>query len=194
MVLSRGKVARGVKIGNVIFLFGMAGASPWVPNIPGIDKPFVVGCLDVLRGAKTGRNIIVVGGGLAGCDVALMLAEEGKKVTIIEMLDEIALGLSASMKKAFFIRLSKQNVEIRTGVHLEEVIDGSVIISDRFATRSEIKGDNIVLATGFTPNRQLFDELLQMPKLEVCAVGDCVEPRTIFDAIHEGYDAAYAFI
>jgi pyruvate/2-oxoglutarate dehydrogenase complex dihydrolipoamide dehydrogenase (E3) component len=92
---------------------------------------------------------------------------------------------------AFFKRLSKQEVEIRTGLHLVEVTNTGVVAYDKSGGRNEFNGDNVVLATGFAPNKKLFDELWQIPTLEIYAVGDCVEPRQIYDAIHEGYWAAY---
>ena len=79
-------------------------------------------------------------------------------------------------------------------MHLEEVIDGGIVVHDRCATKSEIKGDTVVLAIGFMPDIRLFDELGKLADLEVYAVGDCVEPRMIFDAIHEGHWVAYGLI
>ena len=69
-----------------------------------------------------------------------------------------------------------------------------MIVHDRAGTKFEAKCDNVVLATGLTPNRKLFDELVQVPALEVCADGDCVEPRVIFDAVHEGHWVAHALV
>ncbi|MFC2046991.1 FAD-dependent oxidoreductase [Chloroflexota bacterium] len=170
------------------------GGIPFIPNVPGISKASVVTALDVLGGAKTDKNVVVVGGGLAGCDVALFLAEQGKEVTIVEMENEIARGWNISPRLAFFERLSKQDVRVRTGVHLAEVTDNSITVHDRRGIESEIKGDTVVLATGFIPNRGPFDELAQLPDLEVYAVGDCVKPRMIFDAIHEGHWTAHGLI
>ena len=58
----------------------------------------------------------------------------------------------------------------------------------------EIKCDNVVLATGLTPNRKLSDELVQVTGLEVYAVSDSVEPRVIFNTIHEGHWTAHALV
>jgi len=179
-----------IRDGNFDTVIVATGATPLVPDVPGVDRPSVVGVLDVLAGAQMGKNVIVVGGGLAGCDVALFLAEQGKKVTIVEMLDEIAQDLGITPKIAFFERLYKQDVEIRTGMRLEEIIGGGIIVSNRFRVRDKIECDSIIIATGFKPNRKLFEELVQLPGLEVCAVGDCIQPRKIFDAIQEGYWAA----
>jgi pyruvate/2-oxoglutarate dehydrogenase complex dihydrolipoamide dehydrogenase (E3) component len=92
---------------------------------------------------------------------------------------------------AFFKRLSKQDVDIITGAHLTEVTDSGAMVYDKEGRRIELKGDNVVLATGFVPNTKLFDERWQIPTLEICAVGDCVEPRILYDATHEGYWAAF---
>jgi 2,4-dienoyl-CoA reductase-like NADH-dependent reductase (Old Yellow Enzyme family)/thioredoxin reductase len=180
-----------IKDGKFDVVIVATGATPWTPNVPGLDKPSVMGILDVLGGAKTGKNVIVVGGGLGGCDAALFLAEQGKKVTIVEVLDKIGAYMNQGESAAFFKRLSKQDVEIRTSMLLAEVTDSGVIVQDKFGIKSEVKGDTVVLATGFAPNRKLFEELSQVPDLEVYAVGDCVEARKIYDAIHEGHWAVH---
>jgi len=186
--------SQSIKDGNFDAVIVATGGTPNIPDVPGIDKSSVITAIEVMGGAKTGKNVIMVGGGLAGCDVALFLAERGKKVTIVEMEDEIARGWSDSPRLAFFERLSKQDVEVRTGVHLEEVTDSGITVHDKQAVKSEIKGDTVVIATGFKPNLRLFDELAQLPKLEVYAIGDCAEPRMIFDAIHEGHWMAYGLM
>ena len=86
--------------------------------------------------------------------------------------------------------MCKEKVEIVTGVRLEEVTDDGIIVSNRDGVKKELKGDNVILAAGLTPNRELFNELSQVPGLDVYAVGDCEEPRIIYDAIHEGHLAA----
>jgi len=190
-VVNREATSQTIKDGKFDAVIVATGGVPQAHDASGLDKPSVVSALDVLRGAKIGKNVIVVGGGRIGCDVALFLAEQGKKVTITTRGDAIARDFNQAEHIAFFKRLSKQDVTIRTSVHLVEVTDSSVVVYDRFGKKIELKGDNVVLAAGFAPNRKLFDELWQIPTLEIYAVGDCVEPRTIYDAIHEGYWAAF---
>ena len=180
-----------IKDGGFDAVIVAAGGTSCTLDVPGIDRPSVVGALDVLSGAKTGENVMVIGGGLVGCDVALLLAEQGKKVTIVEMLDAVAQDMYYSARESLLVRLSRQDAEIRTGVCLEEVTDSGVIVRDKQGAKSEITGDSVVLAVGFLPNKGLFEELEKLPNVEVCAVGDCVEPRKIHDAIHEGFFASY---
>lgn len=167
------------------------GATPWVPDVPGTNKPCVVGILDILGGAETGRKVIVVGGGMIGRDVALLLAEQGKEVTITTRDDNIVRDMDQVSRQGFLERLAKQDIEILTGVHLAEIVDDGVIMHDRQGERIELNGDTVTLAAGLSPNRGLFDELSHLPNLEVYAIGDCVKPRKILDAIHEGYQAAF---
>jgi thioredoxin reductase len=68
------------------------------------------------------------------------------------------------------------------------------MIVDRYGNREEVLADSIVVAIGFTPRTVLAEELEKETGLEVYTVGDCVNPRKIFEAIHEGYLAAYSLI
>ena len=165
-----------------------------LPDIPGINKPSVVAALDILRGAKTGNNVVVVGGGLVGCEAALLLAKQGKKVTITTRGDSIARGMSEEMQRAFFNIIAELPVEVCTGLRLEAVTDNGIVVSSRSTAKSTIKGDTVAIAAGFKSNLKLWDELSQIPELESYAIGDCVEPRTGYDAIHEGFHTAFALI
>ncbi len=193
-VIESEATAQTIKAGKFDAAIVAAGADPVIPRIKGVDKPLVLGALEVLRGAKTGKDVMVIGGGMVGCEVALMLAEEGKKVTIVEMMDEIANGLCLTPKIAFFKRFFRQNVRPFTSTHLVEIVNDGAILADKFGKKTEVKSDNVILAMGFRANKGLYEELAQVPGLEVYAVGNCVEPRTIFDAIHEGYAAAYQIV
>ena len=182
--------AQTIKAGNFDVVIVAAGATPFVPEVRGLDKPLVIDAFDVLRGAKTGADVVIVGGGAIGCDVALFLAEQGKRVTITTRQDDFAHGLTLVMKIAFFKRFFRPGVMMYTGMHLVDIVDNGVVMADRFGKETALKSDNVVLVAGLKPLNGLYDELAQVPGLEVYAVGNCVEPRTIFDAIHEGYKTA----
>ncbi|MFC1861491.1 FAD-dependent oxidoreductase, partial [Chloroflexota bacterium] len=180
------------KFDAVVVATGAAVAS--LPDVPGINKLSVVSALDVLRGAKTGNNVIVVGGGIVGSEVTLLLGKEGKKVTITTRGDKIARGMPMMMRKTYFKFIAELPVEVCTGVHLAEVTDDGIVVSNNFADKSTITGDTVVIAAGFKPNLELWDSLSRIPELEVYAIGDCVEPRTAYDTIHEGFHTAFALI
>jgi 2-enoate reductase len=109
------------------------GSEYIVPKVPGIDKPCVVKADDVLLGRKTvGEKVVVIGGGLVGCETALFIAEElKKKVTIVEMLNEILIGIEPVNVMALKERLGKAGIGVHTGWHLERVTEKGVVCTDK---------------------------------------------------------------
>jgi len=164
------------------------------PNVPGMKKTSAISALDVIRGAKTGNNVLIVGGGIVGSETALLLGKQGKKVTITTRQSEIGQGLSVEMKRAYFSLIADLPITAITEVRLEEITKDGAVVGTFYGERTAIKADTIVIAGGFKPNLTLWDELSQVPELEVFAIGDCVEPRSAYDAIHEGFHTAFELI
>lgn len=98
--------------------------------------------------------------------------------------------IETSQRAAYNERLARQKVTVYTGKSLEEIIDGGAIVVGKDDVRQKILADNIVLAAGFARQTALKEQLEKEADLKVYAVGDCVSPRMIYDAIHEGYWAA----
>ncbi|MGB9793412.1 MAG: FAD-dependent oxidoreductase, partial [Thermacetogeniaceae bacterium] len=167
------------------------GPTPVHLGVPGIDKPSVVHALDVLNGAKNvGQKVAVIGGGLVGTEVALWLAKQGKKVAIVEMLDEIMKDVAVTDKLAYMEMMKDMDIEVYAGHKLLEVLDHGIVASDKQGAKKEIAADTVVLAVGFKPNLSLFEEIKANSDVEVYAIGDCVKPGKIFDAIHTAYKTA----
>ncbi|MFX0203318.1 MAG: FAD-dependent oxidoreductase [Candidatus Hodarchaeota archaeon] len=164
------------------------GGAPLIPDVPGIDRPIVTSALDVLSGkSPLGQKIIVVGAGLIGTEVGLWLAEQGKEIIFAEMLDEFMNNVGVFYRLAYQERFAKQKVTIHTGKRLDSVTDKGAIIVDRYGKRQEILADSVVLALGLVPRTSLREQIKKEKIIEVYAIGDCVSPRRIFDAIHEGH-------
>jgi 2-enoate reductase len=79
-------------------IFIATGSKPIIPPIKGIDGNNVVDVVDAHKNGVKGQNVVICGGGLSGCDLALELAMNGKKVTVIEMLGEFARDVMAINK------------------------------------------------------------------------------------------------
>lgn len=170
---------------DVVFI--AVGASLKKLDVTGIDNPIVTNALDVLSGkAKVGERVLIIGGGVTGAETGLFLAEQGKEVTFVEMLDEFMPTLGFN-RPAYHVRLSAQKVKVYTGNRLEAVYDNAAVIVDKKGRRQELSVDSIVLSSGFAPQTTLRQRLEDETDLEVYAIGDCVEPRMIYDAIHEGF-------
>ena len=169
-----------------------AGATPLrLEDIPGIDDAKVVTAADVLHDrALLGSRVAVIGGGIVGTEVGLVVAEGGRQVVFIEMLDEFMCNITFDERQVYELRFKDLDVSINTGQQLIEVTPAGVKIRDKTGTVTEIAADSVVLAAGFRSNRELIDGLAAHPNIKMVDVGDCVRPRKIYDAIHDGHLAA----
>jgi len=184
-----------IKSGNFDAVIVAVGGTPIKLDVPGANKPIVSGALEVLNGkARVGQRVLIVGGGIVGTEIGLFLAEQGKEVIFVEVLDEFMNGVGLLDRIVYQERLAKQKVTVHTGKRVEAVLDKGVVIVDKYGKREEILADSIVVAIGFAPQMALAEKLKKEAGLEVYAVGDCIKPRKIFDAIHEGYLAAYSLM
>ncbi|MGB9661892.1 MAG: FAD-dependent oxidoreductase [Moorellaceae bacterium] len=173
-------------------LFIAVGARPFIPALPGINKPNVVWAGDVDLGRATvGQNVVVAGGGLTGCETALELALKGKNVTIIDMLSEqeIAGDCPIINRLGLMLLLQKNNVKFITEVKLEEITDNGPMVIDKKWNRYVIPADTVVLSLGFVPQTEVVDKFLDLAP-DVYVIGDCKEPRNLKAAIHEGFNYA----
>lgn len=162
------------------------GSKPLIPEIKGVDRRRVVFFRDVLSGkVDVGKSVIVVGGGFMGCETADFLAEKDKKVTIVEVLAELATEIFYPYAELLVEKLKKNGVEIFTSVKEEEITEKGMEIVDRDGNRVLLEADDIVMASGSVADRVLF-ESLKGEVSEVYEVGDCREPRRIQEAIYEG--------
>lgn len=167
------------------------GSTPIVPDIPGIDKPIVSTCIDLLTGKrKAGKSVVVIGGGLVGCETALWLTSEGKRVTIVEVLPELATGIFKANRAMLLDMLAANKVEAMTDTCVEEITADGVNVMDRNSRRKTIMCDTVALAAGLKPNRELY-EFLRGDVPEIYIVGDCKEPRKIRHAIWDAFHVAY---
>jgi len=167
-----------------------AGVTAFTPEIPGLDQVHPVQAVDVLAGkVPVGDRVIVIGGELVGCETAEFLAEKGKKVTVTRRSKEMALGVGPSLRTFFLNRLAEKGVTLLTGIRYHEVTPDGLVVTTEAGERKTIAADTIVLAAGANPNRKLQEELKgKVPEIHL--VGDCVEPRTIRDAIADGFRIA----
>ncbi|MFC1916909.1 FAD-dependent oxidoreductase, partial [Chloroflexota bacterium] len=166
------------------------GGTLLTPRIPGHDSSNVVTAKDVLiRNADLGIKVVVIGGGAIGCETADFLSEDGKEVTVLEMLPEFAITLGSSMRARLLARLARKKVRMMARVNVREISNGGVDIVDSDWQRQSVECDTVVLAIGFEANRSLSEELGH-EGIEAYLVGDCVEPRDIMEAVADGFRVA----
>ena len=189
-----------------------AGASAAVPDIPGIDKKIVVSGASLHQKLKmllrhsspealrpltklwmpVGKRVVIIGGGIQGCELADFLVKRGRKVTIVETANYIGEGLTGVNIMGLPPWLISKGANLIAGVKkYEEVTDKGLIITNKEGQKQLLEADSIVTATTMKPH----DEILQDLKgkvTELFAIGDCHNPGLIIDAIAEGYRIAKA--
>ncbi len=166
------------------------GGNPFSPPIPNKGNIPVLQAFDVLNGKeKVGKRVVIVGGGLVGCEMGEYLAEKGIKVTITNILDEMGQGVGAGLRGPLIERLNEMGVDMLTGVKYEHFENDGVVLVTKEGTRQTIPADTIVFAAGLKACQKLYETIKgKVPGIR--RIGDCVKARTIRDAIAEGYRTA----
>lgn len=167
------------------------GGEPVIPAIPGVDRINVVTALDVLSGkVQAGRCIVVVGGGQVGAEVAEFLAEQGRTVTVVEILDEPAKGMAGIARLPLLCRLEVLGVDVWTMASVLEIREKDVLARYRGEKRA-IPADTVVIATGARASTALY-EMLKRTVRELHVIGDSRAPKGILEAIADGFEAGKA--
>jgi len=167
------------------------GARPLMPDIPGTARHAVT-AWDVLSGkATTGQRVVIIGGGDVGCETAEHLATQGKEVTIIEMLQDVATELAPWTRRLLLERLMAAKVEILTQTTVISVEPDCVVYDRQGLTGQVAPVDTVILACGAAPRRDLADALCDTG-LPVHIVGDAARPRNLAAAIREGFELGFS--
>ena len=165
------------------------GATVRIPDIPGIKGSNVATAEDALTSRKQiGETVIILGGGLVGCETAEFLARQGKGVVIVTSRGKVATDVGRTNKWVIKKRLAEAGISIETETKVEEITAGGVRVSRGGESRF-LEGDTVVLARGFEPSNKLAKELQgRVDSLHL--VGDSFEPQRIAEAIEGGFSIA----
>lgn len=168
------------------------GGKPLVPDIPGAGGEHVLQANDILDGkAKTGNRVVIMGGGSVGCETADLLLHQNKRVTIVEMLDELAKDAESTQRFFLLTRLKTLGADIRTGTRIVEVLNDGVR-AESGGQPVVLRGfDTIVAAFGVVPENSLASKIEGMVS-EVHVIGDAKDPRKAVDALRDAEALAAA--
>ncbi len=166
------------------------GAEPVVPPIEGVhgEHVYLASEAEQLDVRRMGESIVVLGGGLVGCETAIHLAKQGKKVTIVEMCSRVAPDCNCFHKTALDMQLNDL-VTVLTETRAVEITAEGLLVRDYMENEMQIKADTVILAAGMRSNTVLAEQLQQMD-VEVQVIGDAVRPNKVTQAIHDGYYCA----
>jgi len=170
------------------------GGVPVVPAIPGIDRSNVIGAIDahLRRELVIGENIVITGGGLTGCDLALELAMEGKKVTIVEMKEQLAPDVFFINAASLMPMLEKYNVTQLPAHQVLSFEEGGLRAKKADGSEVFIPADTMINALGMKQNKDAADPITAKFHTKTRKVGDCVTIGKVGNAVRSGFYAAQA--
>jgi NADPH-dependent 2,4-dienoyl-CoA reductase/sulfur reductase-like enzyme len=175
------------KVGALIIA---VGSEPIIPPIPGLEGDNVIVVNNYyLEKDKASDQVVVLGGGLAGCETAIHLAQEGKDVHLVEMRPELAPDANIRHRPLLLKEIEKNRIHVHTGYKGLRVTEEGVVCADMTGEEHLVPGTTVICALGQKARRDMVEELTDCAPF-VAQIGDCVCASTITTAIYQGYHAA----
>ncbi len=151
--------------------------------VPGIEKG--IQAIDFLRGrAQVGENVTIIGGGLTGCEIAYELYLQGKKPTIVEMMDDLIVTPGICLANTSFLRdfFNANKVPVHLETTLCKLEDGGVTVQDKDGKQFTVAADNVILCTGYK------SAPLAESQKHIHLVGDCAKVGNLRSVIWGAWD------
>jgi len=134
-----------------------------------------------------GKNAVIIGGGIQGCETAEFLLKRGRLVTITEPTDEVGTGVPLMQWIVLHPWLLRKGATILTGVKYQEVTEKGLVVADTEGKLRTLEADSVMVALPLRPNTGLYASLQgKVPELH--QIGDCRHPGLIIDAIAAGFE------
>ncbi len=169
-----------------------AGSAPLVPPLPGLKGETGANVIVVnnyyKEKEKCTDDVVVFGGGLAGCECAVHLGQEGKKVQIVEMRDELAPDANVRHRPLLMKEIDKY-CTVHTGYKGLEVTDKGILCENKDGEKVLVEGSTVICALGQRSRTDVVEQLMDTAPY-VRVVGDASRVSTITNAVYWGYHAA----
>ncbi len=168
------------------------GATSFIPAISGIDNVNVKDAWKVLAGTQTvSGRVVIIGGGVVGCETAEYLAELGCKVSIVEMSDSITNAISVTIVPTMLANYQQFDVKTYMAHKVTAITENEVHCDIKDKDTVRLPYDYVVIASGARSVRFDTAEFIANG-IEIIEVGDCAKVADISYATKTAYDAANA--
>jgi pyruvate/2-oxoglutarate dehydrogenase complex dihydrolipoamide dehydrogenase (E3) component len=165
------------------------GARPGKPPIPGVDGANVMGAeYAYLHAAETGRQVLILGGGLVGIELGIFLAALGREITLVEMQPQLNDGGNMVHMNSLRLQIAEKKLRVCLSTRAKEIrADG--VLAETAGEELFLPADTVIYAVG---QRPLSEEALALNACapEFYAVGDCLGAKNILAATAAAYQAA----
>ncbi len=161
------------------------GATPRKLPVPGAEKG--IEAVDYLLGkAPVGERVVIVGGGLTGCEIAYELYLQGKKPTIVEMQQDLIVSDKICLANTSYLRdfFAANKVPVHLETKLSEITDAGVTVAHRDGSTEQIPADSVILSVGYTPAP------VAKKAAHVHIVGDASKVGSLRTVIWQAWDVA----
>ena len=158
------------------------GAKAMAPRIEGIEQ--AIGALDAYhRLGQLGNEVVIIGGGTVGCELALEITDKDHHVTILEATDTLHKQDNQALDLAMDELLNKEdNITIRKQAFVSAIDEKNVVLADG----TKIPYSTVISATGFRPDYDAVEAFYGItPKTFV--LGDCIRSAKIKEAVESAY-------
>ena len=161
------------------------GATPKKARIPGFEKT-IEACDYLLSDKNVGDNVVIIGGGLTGCEIAYELSLNGKHPVIVEALNDLMATPKLCLANSSYLRdyFKYKNVPVYLESKVMEIKDDGVIIEDKNGKRTAVKADNVISAIGYNPNP------LVKKGRHVHVVGDALQVGNLRTVVWRAWEVA----
>lgn len=168
-----------------------AGSEPIKLNVQGANLPHVTNSHDILAGkARVNGDIVVIGGGLVGLEVAEYLSGNVNKITVVEMLNEVAKDLGQLRKICVMESLYHEGIKTITEAKCVEIKEKSIVI-DRNGVVEEVPCDSVIVAIGArSRNFESISDYCKENNIPYHVIGDAVRARRALNCIEEASEVA----
>ncbi|WP_147533205.1 FAD-dependent oxidoreductase [Bacillus marasmi] len=175
---------------NPDYVVVAAGSNPAIPPIPGVGNKNVYEARSIIGSNKyvAQDNIVVIGGGLVGLEAAEILTCQGKKVSIVEMMEEIGKDLEMYIKPYALDFLEKNSIRTFTNTKCIEIGDDYILL-EKDGEKIKVDCGAVVIATGSKSNHGV-EEMVKGLGYEYSVVGDAKIPGKVLEAIWQGNEVA----
>ena len=159
------------------------GATPRKLRVKGFEKG-IEACDYLLDNKQVGNRVVIIGGGLTGCEIALDLYNKGKTPIIVEMKNDLIAVKGVCLANSSYLRdfFKLHKVETHLNTALMEICDNGVIVKDNYGKVFNIEADSVILSVGYIPN--------PIATKNVHLVGDCDKVGNLRTVIWKAWDEA----
>ena len=127
------------------------GSYPMRPPIPGLDSPRCVDSTGLLSQTEVPRRLVVLGGGIIGCEFASIFAHFGSEVTIVEMLPTLIPQEDADAAKELLKAFKRRGIAVQLGKQCTGVEDAGDQLVVRYGDGESVEADVMLVAVGRAP-------------------------------------------